>query len=94
MIGKYFSEISETRTESLIEVFTQFVRSRYNIVGQEIYEIEARSKGHWFLINAHGVIEEGNLVRIWGSQRNISERKICNYYCSALNNGTGLMLKH
>ena len=75
VIGKHFSEISVTRTQSLIEVFTQFIRSGYNIVEQEIYEIEASGKGHWFLIDAHGVIEEGNLVHIWGSQRNISERK-------------------
>jgi len=51
------------------------VRSRYRLIGAETLEVDARGNAGYFVSNLIGVLENGMLVRVWGTQRNISEQK-------------------
>lgn len=54
--------------------FRQMVVSSYRIVGEETEEIDNNGNKKYFLNNATGIIENGYLVRIWGTQTDITEK--------------------
>jgi PAS domain S-box-containing protein len=56
-------------------MFTAFVHNDYHIIdGEGVEELPDGSK-RYFSNNAHGVVEDGELVRVWGAYRDITERK-------------------
>jgi len=70
-VGDFLSHSAQENVESL----RAFVRSRYRIVDAESREIDREGYVRYFLNNLVGVIEDGCLVRVWGTQRDITERK-------------------
>ncbi len=58
-----------------IEYLRSFVRQGYRMVDLESHEVDKDGNPKFFLNNAIGIIENGNLIRIWGTQRDITERK-------------------
>ncbi|PJZ45920.1 PP2C family protein-serine/threonine phosphatase [Leptospira brenneri] len=69
IIGKYLKDL--VRLES-VDLLRQFIRDFYQLENYE-YFVEL-SDGHQrvFLMNSHGQVEDGHLVRIWGQQIEIS----------------------
>lgn len=51
------------------------VRSGYRLTGAESQEPDREGERRYFLNNLTGIIEDGRLVRVWGTQRDITERK-------------------
>jgi PAS domain S-box-containing protein len=58
-----------------IEYLRQFIRSSYRLNDAESHEVDKRGVAKYFLNNLVGIIENGLLVRAWGSQRDITDRK-------------------
>ncbi len=58
-----------------IEFFRSFVRGGYRASDLESYELDRHGHPRWFLNNLVGLVEDGHLTRIWGTQRDITERK-------------------
>jgi diguanylate cyclase (GGDEF)-like protein/PAS domain S-box-containing protein len=52
-----------------------FIRSSYRLVDAESHEVDKYGETRYFSNNLVGIVEDGELVRAWGSQRDISERK-------------------
>ena len=52
-----------------------FVRSGYRLTDAESYEISRWGNARYFLNNLTGFVENGSLVRIWGTQQDITERR-------------------
>jgi diguanylate cyclase (GGDEF)-like protein/PAS domain S-box-containing protein len=52
-----------------------FIRSGYRLVDAESHEVDKYGQRRFFSNNLVGIVENGLLVRAWGSQRDISERK-------------------
>ncbi|MEO6192186.1 MAG: ATP-binding protein, partial [Thermoanaerobaculia bacterium] len=52
-----------------------FVHSGYRLTGAESHEVDAEGKPKIFLNNLVGVVEDGKLVRAWGTQLDITEQK-------------------
>jgi PAS domain S-box-containing protein len=52
-----------------------FVQSGYRLTGAESHEVDAEGKPKIFLNNLVGVVEDGKLVRAWGTQLDITEQK-------------------
>jgi PAS domain S-box-containing protein len=50
-------------------------RSGYRLTDAETYEIDRHGKTKYFLSNQIGIVENGAVVRSWGIQRDITERK-------------------
>ena len=67
----------ETVDSDLHQYVQQFVRSGYVDKSPEpSREINRLGEEKWFLINMKGVIENGHLVRIWGSQTDVTESRL------------------
>jgi PAS domain S-box-containing protein len=55
--------------------FESFIRSGYRVYNSETRENSRDGRIKYFLNNGIGIIEDGYLVRIWGTQRDITELK-------------------
>ncbi|MBA3259985.1 MAG: PAS domain S-box protein, partial [Gemmatimonadales bacterium] len=55
--------------------FRAFVRGGYRASDLESYELDRQGQPRCFLNNLVGVVENGRLTCIWGTQRDITERK-------------------
>ena len=58
------------------EMLRGFVRSGYRVVNLESHERDRHGQRKYFLNSLVGVVEDGCLVRSWGTQQDITERKI------------------
>ncbi len=52
-----------------------FIRSGYRLLNAESHEPDSDGIMHYFLNNLVGTVEDGHLIRAWGTQRDITERK-------------------
>ncbi|HEX6333811.1 MAG TPA: PAS domain S-box protein [Flavisolibacter sp.] len=58
-----------------IQYLTNFFSNGFRIVNAESHEKDRNGNSKYFLNNAVGIIEDGMLKRVWGSQRDITEAK-------------------
>ncbi len=58
-----------------ITYLRNFIRSNYRLIDAESHEIDKQGNSKYFLNNLVGVVENGLLVRAWGTQRDITEQK-------------------
>lgn len=58
-----------------VEYLRSFIRSGYNLNASESYEVDKEGQPKYFLNNLVGIVENGFLVRAWGTQLDITERK-------------------
>lgn len=75
MVGKKMSEFLLPNEEENRVMIAHFIENNYRITDAESAEIDKDGIMKYFLNNAVGVIENGNLVRIWGIQKDVTERK-------------------
>jgi PAS domain S-box-containing protein len=75
VIGKRLTELFGTTPGSLDKLFTEMIKGGYRIVDGEGIERLEDGTERYYLNNAHGVIEGSGLVRIWGTFRDITDRK-------------------
>jgi len=58
-----------------IEATRTFIENNYKIIDVETYETDKKRRNVYFLNNAVGIIKDGCLISVWGTQRNITEKK-------------------
>ena len=58
-----------------IEVIRDFIRSGYRLVDAETYNLDREGRSHCFTNSVTGIVENNCLVRVWGVQRDITDRK-------------------
>ncbi len=58
-----------------IEYLRTFIRSGYNLNAAESYEVDKEGKPKYFLNNLVGIVENNVLLRAWGTQLDITQRK-------------------
>ncbi|MEH2125769.1 PAS domain S-box protein [Nostoc sp.] len=58
-----------------ITYLRNFIRSNYRLIDAESHEIDKQGNSKYFLNNLVGIVENGFLVRAWGTQRDITEHK-------------------
>jgi PAS domain S-box-containing protein len=76
-------EIVDTRLGDLlpssipenVQYLKDFVRSGYRLADTESQEVDRLGDTKYFLNNLTGIVENGSLMRAWGTQRDITERK-------------------
>ncbi len=75
VIGRRLADLFGIKSGSLNKLFSELVEGGYIIIdGEGVEKLEDGSERH-FLNNGYGVIENGKLVRVWGTFRDITERK-------------------
>jgi len=75
LIGAQFGVIVSKENPQSVEELRQFVLSGYSLAEAESREVDAEGTVRYFSNTFTGILEEEHLVRIWGSRRDISERK-------------------
>ncbi|GAP94339.1 ATP-binding protein [Leptolyngbya sp. NIES-2104] len=58
-----------------VEYLRAFIRANYRLVNAESFEVDHQGQPKIFLNNLIGIVEAGHLVRAWGTQRDITDRK-------------------
>lgn len=75
MMGIRMGDLLSPDDNANVEMLLAFFRSGHRLEDVETYEQLPDGREKWFLNNLVGIVEEGVLHRIWGTQRDITERK-------------------
>ncbi len=76
LIGARLNDTSACDDPNNIASLRNFIRSNYRIADAEFREPDRAGNIHYFLNNFVGIVENGKLVRAWGSQRDITQQKL------------------
>lgn len=76
VIGKNFRELFASTPDSFDKLVRQLIDSGYQVIDGEGIEKLPDGSERFYLNNASGIIEDGKLVRIWGTFRDITGRKL------------------
>jgi PAS domain S-box-containing protein len=76
IIGVRIAQLLDMSDLANREMFRVFAKARYRISDMESHEIGRDGAHHYFLNNVVGIIENEKLIRIWGTQREVTERRL------------------
>ncbi len=74
-IGKTPSDLLPLSDPQNVEYLRSFVRSHYRLTDAESHERDKDGNIKYFLNNVVGIVENGYLTHVWGTQRDITEQK-------------------
>ncbi|MGD0954643.1 MAG: PAS domain S-box protein [Methanotrichaceae archaeon] len=74
LVGKKVSDFL-TPDPHNIETIRAFIRSSYRLADAESYEIDKNGNIHVISSSLIGIVENGFLIRAWGTQHDITDRK-------------------
>jgi PAS domain S-box-containing protein len=75
VVGRKLTDLFPTRPGSLDSLFTTMIHDGYRTIGGEAVQRLPEGGERHFQNNAYGVVEDGKLVRVWGTFREISDQK-------------------
>jgi two-component system, cell cycle sensor histidine kinase and response regulator CckA len=76
LLGARLRDLLPSDDATNLEMLKGFVRSGYRLVNAESHELDRHGRRKYFLNSLVGVVENGRLVRSWGTQQDITERRI------------------
>ena len=74
MIGMPLSQLMP-RDAVTLEHLRNYVRSGYRLSNSESHEVARDGRRRIFLNNLTGIVENGCLVRVWGTQRDVTDQR-------------------
>ncbi|WP_242072504.1 PAS domain S-box protein [Microcoleus sp. FACHB-68] len=75
IIGLRLNDFIPRSDDHNIEYLRAFIGSGYRLIDAESHEVDSNGNPKHFLNNLVGTVENGFVVRAWGTQRDITERK-------------------
>jgi PAS domain S-box-containing protein len=75
IVGTPLAALLDRTDPDNIALQRNFIRHNYRLVDAESHEIDKQGNAKIFLNNMVGIVENGRLVRTWGSQRDVTERQ-------------------
>ena len=72
LIGARLSDMMPRTDPQNLAYLRAFVQSGYRLTDAESHEIDREGRGRYFLNNLIGVVSKGQLLRAWGSQRDVT----------------------
>jgi PAS domain S-box-containing protein len=76
LLGARLRDLLPPDDPTNLEMLRGFIRSGYRMVNAESHELDRHGRPKYFLNSLVGVIEDGCMVRSWGTQQDITERRI------------------
>jgi len=74
-VGKRLTETVDADNPVNIELTRDYVRGGYRVVDRESREVDPQGNAKIFLNSMIGIVENGMLMRTWGIQRDITDRR-------------------
>jgi PAS domain S-box-containing protein len=74
-VGKPLAETLDIENPVNIELTRDYIRSGYRVVDRESHEVDPQGNPKVFLNSMIGIVENNMLLRTWGIQRDITERR-------------------
>ena len=75
LLGTLLASTFDLADPRSVDFFQTFVQSGYRTVELESHEFDRNGSPRWFVNNLLGVVEDGLLVAIWGTQRDVTEHR-------------------
>ncbi|HET9387895.1 MAG TPA: PAS domain S-box protein [Gemmatimonadales bacterium] len=75
LVGTALSDLHDVRDPANREQIRAFIRSGYRLSDSETREHAKDGKPRVFLNNVVGFVEDGHLVRVWGTQRDVTDQR-------------------
>src|ERR1017187_1143719 len=72
--GKHLTEMLPPEDPHNIELTRQYIRSGFRVLDRESHEVDIHGNPKVFLNSMIGIVENRNLVRTWGIQRDVTEK--------------------
>ncbi len=76
ILGKKLRDFIPPSEPRSVDLVKAFVKTGYRLNEVEVYEFDRYGNSKVFLNNLVGTVENGKLLRAWGMQRDITERKL------------------
>jgi PAS domain-containing protein len=75
LLGAKLKDLLDPADPANIEYLRSFIRSNYRLLNAASHEIDKEGKSKYFLNNMIGIVEGEKLVRVWGTQRDITVKE-------------------
>jgi signal transduction histidine kinase len=75
LVGARLGDLLPREDPANVEYLRAFVTSQYRLTDAESNEVDRDGRPRYFVNNLFGVVQDGLLVRAWGSQRDVTERR-------------------
>jgi len=75
LIGKYFTDLLIASEDGNRNFIRAFMENGYRLNDAESHELDKFGQDKYFLNNLVGVVDNGVLASIWGTQRDITDKK-------------------
>lgn len=72
LIGARLSEFLPQDDEANIEYLTAFIQAKYSLMNTQSHEKDRKGRDKYFENNLIGIVENGQLLRAWGTQRDVT----------------------
>lgn len=74
-VGKRLTETVDAQDPVNVQLTRDYIRGGYRVVDRESHEVDLQGNAKIFLNSMIGIVEEGMLLRTWGIQRDITDRR-------------------
>jgi len=75
LVGTLLSDLHNVTDPTNREQIRTFIRAGYRVTDSETREHDREGRARVFLNNVIGFIEDGHLVRVWGTQRDVTDQR-------------------
>ncbi len=75
ILGTKLKDFLDPTNPANIEYLRLFIRSNYRLINAESHDVYKDGRPKYLLNNMIGVVKEGRLFRVWGTQRDITTEK-------------------
>jgi PAS domain S-box-containing protein len=74
-VGKRLTETLDAENPVNIELTRDYIRGGYRVVDRESHEVDPQGNPKVFVNSMIGIVENGMLLRTWGIQRDVTDRR-------------------
>jgi PAS domain S-box-containing protein len=75
LVGARLGQLLIREDPNNVAYLQGFVASGFQLTDAESHEVDKHGRDKYFLNNLIGIVEDGKLLRAWGTQRDITDRK-------------------
>jgi two-component system, cell cycle sensor histidine kinase and response regulator CckA len=76
LLGARLADLHDPTDPRNRDQIRAFVRAGYRLIDAETHQLDRHRRVRVFLNNAVGFVEDGHLVRVWGTQRDMTEQRL------------------